>query len=274
VLVDDDVAIDVIDVRVVDQRVVLDLAVRVDGLVVWLPGPGRPSPGWTPAISQERTVLRLPSTATAWLRDGPPQPWLMLVGQSPRLTAADLGDRMLLDQREFGAVEFVLTDGELDVRAERCDSGSGCRVAIPATVSDDRQVPPGNPIGSARPRTRRRPVRGVSSLEDSRRVAAYFGCDPSSDRTDHHGGGEQLRLLAGAAGQPLHCHADAGASNTVAKPGGGADASSEPDSSAIPGVLGEELPHDRDVERAGRLCWRHQLRHDIPAVLLVPGDAT
>jgi hypothetical protein len=148
---DDGVTIDVVDVRVVEQRVVLDLAVRADGLVVWLPGPGRPSPGWSTMLGPERTVLRLPSTATAWLRDGPPQAWLLLVGQSPRVTAADLGDRLLLDQRQHGAIELVVTDGVLDVRVARCDSGSGCQVVIPETADADRPPSTDRPAVGAQP---------------------------------------------------------------------------------------------------------------------------
>jgi competence protein ComEC len=141
VVLDDRVTIEVIDVRVVDERTVLDLVIRADGLVVWLPGPGPRSPNWSTAISQERAVLRLPSTATAWVREGLPQRWLLFVAQGARLAAADLGGHLLLDQRRYGAVEFVLTDGVLDVHTERCDSGSACQVTVPEAASDARIAP-------------------------------------------------------------------------------------------------------------------------------------
>jgi competence protein ComEC len=131
VTLDDGTTIEVVDVRSVDDRTVLDLAVRAAGLTVWLPGPGRPDTNWASLIGQDRAVLRLPSTATSWLREGPPQPWSLLVGQGARVQAADLAGRQIVDQRRSGAVELVLTDGMLDVRSERCDSGDGCPIEFP-----------------------------------------------------------------------------------------------------------------------------------------------
>ena len=77
-------------------------------------------------------MLRLPSTATSWLRGvaavvvaarrpGPARPGRRSRRQADRRSAALLP----------GAVELVLTDGMLDVRSERCDSGDGCPIRVP-----------------------------------------------------------------------------------------------------------------------------------------------
>jgi hypothetical protein len=127
--VGDGAIVEVVDVRQVDERLVLDLLVLVDDLAIWLPGPGRPSARWADAPAG-RALLRLPTTAAAWLRDPTPRSWLAIVGQTPRTDVPPELGAVFLDQRSLGAVEVRLAAGDLTVLTERCEGSAGCEVMI------------------------------------------------------------------------------------------------------------------------------------------------
>jgi hypothetical protein len=137
-VLDDATAVQVVDVRQVNERVALDLAVFVDDLAIWLPGPGRPSPAWSELPPNERAVLRLPTTAAVWLHDVTPGRWLAVVGQGVRATRPAGSDMLLLDQRQHGAIEIKAGDDDVDVRTERCEGGADCEVTIGAGARHDR----------------------------------------------------------------------------------------------------------------------------------------
>jgi len=133
----DGVSVDLVDVRTVDDRVVLDLRIQADGLAVWLPGPGQPSRGWIALVDDDPTILRLPSTAAAWLRPPMLGRWSVLVGQGVRAPEPASRRLLSLDQRAVGAVELTVNDGALEMRTERCDDAVDCRFTWPDLSADD-----------------------------------------------------------------------------------------------------------------------------------------
>jgi competence protein ComEC len=123
IVLGEDVTIEVVDVRTVDDRVVLDLAVLAGDVAVWLPGPGRPSERWSVIEDSNRTVLRLPTTAAAWLREPMSRPWHLVVGQQMRGSLALTPDLPYVEQRQARAVEIAVAVDDLTVRTERPDVG-------------------------------------------------------------------------------------------------------------------------------------------------------
>lgn len=124
----DNVTVQVIDVRLVDERVALDLLVLVEDVAIWLPGPGPPSQRWADVERNDRSILRLPMTAAAWLRDPATKAWIAVIGQEPRTSAATLLATLYLDHRQRGAAEIRIADGLVSLRTERCVDVSDCEV--------------------------------------------------------------------------------------------------------------------------------------------------
>jgi hypothetical protein len=120
----------VVDVRVHEDRAVLDVRLTVGELAVWLPGPGPASSEWgATAEPSHGVILRLPTRSTSWLRAAPAVTWLAIVADQP-LSAVDgqAGPPLVLDHRTHGAVALLYDGLAVSLRADRCPGGNDCVV--------------------------------------------------------------------------------------------------------------------------------------------------
>jgi hypothetical protein len=129
--------VEIVDVRLYQDVLAVDLQVIVGDVAVWLPSAGPPSARWREAAAAgRRVVLRLPAGAEGWLRVAPQAPWLAVIPEwPPRQAPPGLGAALLLDQRTYGDIEVVLDGAGVYLRTARCPGGTQCPVA-PLTSVD------------------------------------------------------------------------------------------------------------------------------------------
>ena len=127
-----DARLEIVDVRVQQDRPTIDAQLVAGRFAVWLPGVGPPSPRWKEAAQAGReAILRLPSRSAAWLREAPSVRWLAIVADGPVALPAGLaGTVPVLDLRIHGDVEIVLDGPTPSLRTARCPAGKGCLVPL------------------------------------------------------------------------------------------------------------------------------------------------
>ncbi|MGE3269854.1 MAG: ComEC/Rec2 family competence protein, partial [Chloroflexota bacterium] len=127
-------SIAIVDLRLVDDRPVLDLLILAEGAAILLPGPGSPSQHWADIPADLPSITMLPASAVSWARMLPPRPWLLLVGEPGLARARGDSGVPFLTRREYGIVEIALRDGRMSVRTERCASGTRCQIELPPPI--------------------------------------------------------------------------------------------------------------------------------------------
>jgi competence protein ComEC len=130
IVLDDRLAVEIINIRQMGQRDVLDLAIVADGLTVLLPGPGTPGLRWDELEPNTSTIAVLPSSAVSWARTLSPRNWLLVVGE-PLLERTQSGSAVpFLARRQHGAIEIAPVRGKVAVRSERCADGLDCEIEL------------------------------------------------------------------------------------------------------------------------------------------------